>query len=89
MKASNRIAAVIKNHEEKLLADWVKEQLAAKTSRGDLLKESELREQSRAFLSAVQAATQKGGIEDLESPAWADVRQQLGALSRTRALAGF
>ena len=89
MKASNRIATVIKSHEKELLSDWVKEQLAAKTSRGDLLKESDLREQSRAFLSAVQAASQKGGIEDLEGPAWADVKHQLGELSRSRALAGF
>jgi rsbT co-antagonist protein RsbR len=89
MKASNRVAAVIQSHEKELLSDWVKEQLAAKTSRADLLRESDLREQSRAFLSAVQAASQKGGIEDIEGPAWADVRHQLGELSRSRALAGF
>jgi rsbT co-antagonist protein RsbR len=89
MKASNRIAGVIKNHEKELLAEWMKEQLSAKTSRGDLIKESELREQSRAFLSGVQAASQKGGTEDIEGPAWADVKQQLDHLSRSRALAGF
>jgi rsbT co-antagonist protein RsbR len=89
MKASNRIAALIKSHERELLADWVKAQLAAKTARGDLLKESDLREQSRAFLSAVQAASQKGGIEDLEGPEWAEVKHQLGELSRSRAIAGF
>ena len=89
MKASNRIAGVIKSHEKELLAEWMKEQLSAKTSRGDLIKESELREQSRAFLSGVQVASQKGGTEDLEGPAWADVKQQLDQLSRSRALAGF
>jgi hypothetical protein len=59
MKSSTRLAGVIKSHEKEILADWMKEQLAATTLRGDLLKESELREQSRAFLAAVQAASQK------------------------------
>jgi rsbT co-antagonist protein RsbR len=89
MKASNRLAGVIKSHEKEILADWIKEQLASTTLRGDLLKESELREQSRAFLAAVQAAVQKGGSEDIAGPAWADVKQLLTELSRARALAGF
>jgi rsbT co-antagonist protein RsbR len=89
MKSASRLAGVIKNHEKDLLADWMKEQLAAVTLRGDLLKEADLREQSRAFLSAVQSASQKAGIEDVDGPAWADVKSQLGELSRTRALAGF
>jgi len=88
MKASNRLAGVIKSHEKDILADWIKEQLASTTLRGDLLKESELREQSRAFLAAVQAAVQKGS-EDIAGPAWADVKQLLAELSRARALAGF
>ena len=89
MKAASRIAAVIKSHEKELLGDWMKAQLAASTARGDLLKESELREQSRAFLAGMLAASQNGGIEDTEGPAWADVKQQLGELSRSRAIAGF
>jgi len=89
MKSSTRLAGVIKSHEKEILADWIKEQLASTTLRGDLLKESELREQSRAFLAAVQAAVQKGGSEDIAGPAWADVKQLLTELSRARALAGF
>ena len=89
MKSSTRLAGVIKSHEKEILADWIKEQLASTTLRGDLLKESELREQSRAFLAAVQAAVQKGGGEDIAGPAWADVKQLLTELSRARALAGF
>ena len=88
MKSSTRLAGVIKNHEKELLVDWIKEQLAANTLRGDLLKESELREQSRAFLAAVQAAVQKGS-SDIAGPAWADVKQLLAEISRARGLAGF
>jgi rsbT co-antagonist protein RsbR len=89
MKTSSRLAAIIKTHEKDLLAEWVRAQLAASTLRGDLLNESELREQSRVFLAGVQAAAQKGELESIDGPAWADVRRGLDDLSRSRALAGF
>ena len=89
MKSVSRIAGVIKNYEKDLLTDWIKEQLAAVTLRGDLLKEADLREQSRAFLSALQAASQTGGSGDFDGPAWSEVKSQLAELSRSRALSGF
>src|SRR5262245_38690797 len=84
---ASRLPSLLKTHEKDLLADWIKEQLAAITLRGDLLKESELREQSRTFLAALQNASQRS--EDIGSDAYADTRQMLGDLSRSRALAGF
>jgi rsbT co-antagonist protein RsbR len=89
MKDASRIASVIKSHEKEILSDWIKEQLDAVTLRGDLLKESDLREQSRSFLNAVQNAAQKSGIENLDGAAWGDVKHMLADLSRSRALAGF
>ena len=89
MKGASRIAEIIKSNEKEILGDWIRDQLAAMTLRGDLLKESDLREQSRAFLGAVQTATQKGGTENVDGPAWADVKHMLADLSRSRALAGF
>jgi rsbT co-antagonist protein RsbR len=87
--AESRIPAVLKNHEKEILGDWMKAQLAAPSMRGDLVKESDLREQSRAFLSAMQAATQNGSLEDVNGEEWAPVKDQLNELSRSRALAGF
>jgi rsbT co-antagonist protein RsbR len=89
MKSASRVTAILKNNEKELLADWVKEQLGSNTLRADLLKEADLREQSRAFLSALQAAAQKGGIEDVDGADWADAKQVLNELTRSRALAGF
>jgi rsbT co-antagonist protein RsbR len=89
MKEASRIAGIIKNNEKEILADWLKEQLGAATHRGDLIKEADLREQSRGFLNAVQQATQKGGVENLDGPAWGDVKHLLADLSKSRALAGF
>ena len=87
--AASRIPALLKNHEKDLLGDWVKEQLAAPSQRPDLLKESELREQSRAFLSAFQSAAQKSSLDDISGEGWTDVKEMLGELSRDRAQAGF
>jgi rsbT co-antagonist protein RsbR len=89
MKTSSRLAAIVKSHEKDLLGEWVKAQLASNTQRGDLLNENDLREQSSSFLAGVQSAVQKGEIEDIDSPAWADVKRRLEDLSRSRALAGF
>ena len=86
---NSSIAGLLKRHDKQILADWMKEQLAAPTLRADLLKEAELREQSKSFLAAVQSASQADGSGDIEGESWAGVRDMLGDLSRSRALAGF
>src|SRR5262245_56772809 len=45
-----RIQDALERHEAALLADWVSAQKAAPTYRSDLIKEGELRDQSREFL---------------------------------------
>jgi rsbT co-antagonist protein RsbR len=89
MKDASRLAGILKSHEKEILGDWIKEQMGASSARGDLIKESDLREQSRSFLSALQSATQKGGTENTDGAAWSDVKNLLGELSRSRAVAGF
>jgi rsbT co-antagonist protein RsbR len=87
--ASGHLAALLKKSEKEILADWVKSQLASTTSRTDLIKESELREQSREFLQAFQAAVQQGNLDDIMASEWQEVRDFLAALSRARAQQGF
>jgi rsbT co-antagonist protein RsbR len=65
--SSTRIAEILEKYEAELLADWVKEQLAAITLRPDLLKESELREQSAEFLNLFRDAAQSGNLTDIEA----------------------
>src|SRR6185436_10899289 len=75
--AASRIPATLKTHESNLLADWLKEQLAASTLRADLLKEADLREQSRSFLNLLQVASQRGSVEDIAGPDWAPLKDFL------------
>ncbi len=77
------------SNEQEVLAEWVQLQLAAGTLRSDLMRESELREQSREFISLFRAAVGTGAQFSLTSGDWSAVRDYLAGVSRTRALKGF
>jgi rsbT co-antagonist protein RsbR len=80
---------IVRKHETELLDSWVKEQLAAATLRLDLMKEAELREQSRRFLAAFRDALGRGANADVMGSAWDDVRGLLADISSARAKQGF
>ena len=80
---------VLAKHEAELLADWVKEQISTIGRDTGKLKEGELREQSREFLSLLREATQSGQMDDIRAPQWESVRSMLGGISRSRGLQGF
>jgi rsbT co-antagonist protein RsbR len=86
--AGQTLRKIIAQTHKELLADWVQTQLGATTLRSDLMKESELRDQSREFLSLLQAAIESGSTETA-GPSWAPVRDFLARVSRSRALQGF
>ena len=91
MKAtdSGRLAVVLQQDEEALLKEWIERQLAASTLRADLMKEAELRQQSRTFLSVLRKAVQSGQSDPGVGNDWAEVRQFLSDLSKSRAYQGF
>jgi len=82
------LAQLFQKHEQQILEAWIKQQLAAASLRADLLKESELREQSREFLKSFIDAAQ-AGAEDLNAPSWKSVKEVLSSISRSRATQGF
>ena len=79
---------ITQSHKE-LLAEWIQGQLAATTLRSDLMKENELREQSRELLSLLQSAAETGSVTQVEGPQWGAVRDFLARVSRSRAVQGF
>ena len=84
------IPDIVERHEGDLLPEWVDRQLAASTLRRDLMKEDELREQSRRFLQLFRKSMQQnGGATDANGPAWAEARALLEEISRARARQGF
>lgn len=89
MAVKTKFVAIIKQHEEEILKDWVKEQLKATTMRKDLMSEGELRNQSQEFLQLFNKAIQKGNLTDIATAEWADICDFLGSISRSRAQQGF
>ena len=80
---------IVTQSQKELLAEWVQAQLGAATLRSDLMKEAELREQSRELLALLQAPVGSGDIAQIEGSDWASVRDYLAKVSRSRAQQGF
>ena len=89
MAAGQVLQQIIIKAQKELLGEWLQNQLAADTYRSDLMKESELREQSREFLALLQDPVRSADLQTVESAAWTPVREFLAAISGTRAIQGF
>ena len=87
-KAQAALAAVLEAHEGELLEDWLQRQQAQLSRRSDLIKDAELRSQSKAVLQELRNCT-RSSSDDVRSPDWASMRETLGDVSRDRAKRGF
>jgi rsbT co-antagonist protein RsbR len=86
--AKSALPALIGRHEKEILDDWVKLQVSADTHRADLVTETDVREASTRFLTALRSAVAGGGA-DIRAPEFADVRALLTEVSQSRARQGF
>jgi rsbT co-antagonist protein RsbR len=89
MAVGQVLQKVLASHQKELLQDWTQKQLATVTVRSDLMKESELREQSKEFLGLLRDAVRDGSLGSLQGPSWTPVKEFLSGISRSRALQGF
>jgi rsbT co-antagonist protein RsbR len=85
----SKLPDVLTKYEAETLADWLKEQSASISRHASRIKESELREQSKEFLELLTKAATSGELEDIRGSNWAEAREMLGNLSRSRGLQGF
>ena len=88
MAQASGVGHLIKKNEQHILEQWLALQQSATTLRADLMKERELREQSRDFLQHFTASLQEES-QDIEAPAWKPVKDLLASVSRSRATQGF
>ncbi|MGH8002966.1 MAG: STAS domain-containing protein [Brasilonema sp.] len=84
----SKIPQVIEKYEADLLADWM-QALMANNSRKGLLKETELQQECREFLSLLKKAVQHDNLFNVQSSQWRSVREMLTSISRTRSQKGF
>jgi rsbT co-antagonist protein RsbR len=85
----NLLVEIFERHEKDLLNAWMDLQLQSASSRRDLIKDNELREQSAQFLRLLREATARAGTESPDTAAWAPVRELLASISSSRARLGF
>lgn len=83
-----KLADVLKNSESDLLNDWIKQQLSSAALRSELMKESELREQSAQFLRHFREAIQTGNVSDVSGSEWTALKNLLSEISGSRARQG-
>ena len=88
MAQATAVAQIISKNEQQILEQWVSLQLSAPTLRADLIKERELREQSREFLQQFSTAI-NAASENTDAAAWNPVKEVLAGVSRNRATQGF
>ena len=84
-----RIARGIESNEADILKDWLRLQIGSTSGRPDLIRESDLREQSREFIDLFRTAAAQSESDDVTLPAWEPVRELLRDLSASRAERGF
>jgi rsbT co-antagonist protein RsbR len=83
-----RLPEIVAKYESEILADWVAQQTDATTLRRDLMRDTDLQEQSRRFLEIFRDALRENTI-DASDAAWDAARAHLSEVSNTRARAGF
>jgi rsbT co-antagonist protein RsbR len=88
MAQATAVAQLVQKNEQQIMEQWMSQQESAVTLRADLLRESELREQSRDFLQHFTSAINMES-ENIEAPGWKPVKDLLAGVSRSRATQGF
>jgi rsbT co-antagonist protein RsbR len=88
MTSSSKLLDVLRRNEGDILADWMRTQQASTAVRGNVVREGDLREQSRAFLASFREGLENGGA-DINAPAWSSSREVVAEIARTRARQGF
>ncbi len=87
--AGQVLRRILGQSQRELLAEWIEAQLKAGTSRPDVMKEGELREQCRELLRLLNAAIAQEDLQGTQGGAWTELREFLAGISRSRAQQGF
>ena len=83
----SKLAAIVREHEPKILADWI--DLVTKGGTAGAIDRGEVEAQARSLVRLLADAVQADGNAGIDGPAWAKVRDLLRNLSASRARQGF
>jgi rsbT co-antagonist protein RsbR len=88
-RLASRLPAIVEQHQKEILAEWLGSQAASGAWRAGRIQEAQLREESQRFLGLLAQAIQHGVEFDTRSSQWAEIREFLTEVSRSRATQGF
>jgi rsbT co-antagonist protein RsbR len=88
-RLATRLPAIVEQHQKEVLADWLSTQMSSGAWRAGRIQEGQLREESQRFLALFTQAVQHGVEFDAQSSQWAEIREFLAEVSRSRATQGF
>jgi rsbT co-antagonist protein RsbR len=88
-RPASRLPALVEQHQKEILAEWLSNQTSSGASRAGRIQESQLRDESQRFLGLLTQAIQQGIEFDTRTQQWAEIREFLTELSRSRATQGF
>jgi rsbT co-antagonist protein RsbR len=88
MATAETLITILQKQQGEMLKEWFDELSNMGGRRDDLVSSDEVRQQMQDFMGRLSAAL-AGGALDPNSDSWEPVRDQLAAMSRTRARQGF
>ena len=88
MSQTSELTVEIRSKQDSILKDWMNHQLYAMTLRRDLIKEQDLRDESKRFLELFVSALETTK-DNISNPAWKTVKEMLSEVSKSRAHLGF
>jgi rsbT co-antagonist protein RsbR len=86
--SESKIPEILETFEADLLSEWMAELATINVRRG-LIKEVELKEECREFLSLFRGAVGQGNLSNIKAVAWQEMREMLTSISRSRSQKGF
>ncbi|MBD2612751.1 STAS domain-containing protein [Nostoc punctiforme FACHB-252] len=86
--SESKIPEILETFEADILSEWTQE-LATVNIRRGLIKEAQLNEECREFLSLFRIAVGQGNLTNIQAATWEDMREMLTSISRSRSQKGF
>ena len=86
--SASRLPKILAGEADEILADWLT-LLRAGGAGDDRISVAELERQADSFIRRLSEAVRLGNVTDIDTPAFAPVRELLDGVSRARALKGF
>ncbi|MEH2261232.1 STAS domain-containing protein [Nostoc sp.] len=86
--SESKISEILETFEAELLSEWTQE-LANVNIRRGLIKQAQLKEECREFLSLFRVAVGQGNFTNIQAAEWQEMREMLNSISRSRSQNGF